>query len=67
MRLASLFFCAIPVYAADVPFNSASISGLGARNGSAAMSGLLHRGNARAIGQNHVVCGCSQWRRLEIR
>src|SRR5499427_5677727 len=40
--LASLFLCAIPVYAADAPFNSASISGLGARNiGSAAMSGRI--------------------------
>src|ERR1043166_3390543 len=40
--LASLFLCAIPVYAADVPFDSASISGLGARNiGSAAMSGRV--------------------------
>src|SRR5262249_17104091 len=29
--LASLFLWAIPVYAADAPFNSASISGLGAR------------------------------------
>src|SRR5215813_15229214 len=40
--LASLFVCAIPVYAADAPFTSASISGLGARNiGSAAMSGRI--------------------------
>src|SRR5438046_1438635 len=40
--LASLFVCAIPVYAADAPLNSASISGLGARNiGSAAMSGRI--------------------------
>src|SRR6266540_4769290 len=40
--LASLFLCAIPVYAADTTFNSASISGLGARNiGSAAMSGSI--------------------------
>src|SRR5256885_12272384 len=40
--LASLFLCAIPIYAADAPFNSASISGLGARNiGSAAMSGRI--------------------------
>src|SRR5216110_775630 len=40
--LASLFLCAIPVYAADAPFSSASISGLGARNiGSAAMSGRI--------------------------
>src|SRR5216110_2914525 len=39
---ASLFVCAIPIYAADAPFNSASISGLGARNiGSAAMSGRI--------------------------
>ena len=39
---ASLFLWAIPVYAADAPFNSASISGLGARNiGSAAMSGRI--------------------------
>src|SRR5437763_13747027 len=39
---ASLFLCAIPVYAADAPFNSSSISGLGARNiGSAAMSGRI--------------------------
>src|SRR5437867_10253343 len=40
--LASLFVCAIPVYGADAPFNSASISGLGTRNiGSAAMSGRI--------------------------
>src|SRR5438309_2168378 len=40
--LASLFVCAVSVYAADAPFNSASISGLGARNiGSAAMSGRI--------------------------
>src|ERR1700687_3372840 len=40
--LASLFLCAIPVYAADAPFNSATISGLGARNiGSATMSGRI--------------------------
>src|SRR5215475_12433774 len=40
--LASLFLCAISVYAADAPFNSSSISGLGARNiGSAAMSGRI--------------------------
>ena len=40
--VASLFLCAIPVYAADAPFSSASISGLGARNiGSAAMSGRV--------------------------
>src|SRR5918911_1468714 len=40
--LASLFLCAIPLYAADAPFTSASISGLGARNiGSAAMSGRI--------------------------
>jgi hypothetical protein len=40
--LASLFLCAIPVYAADAPFNPASVSGLGARNiGSAAMSGRI--------------------------
>src|SRR6201997_2474773 len=40
--LASLFLCAISVYAADAPFNSATISGLGARNiGSAAMSGRI--------------------------
>src|SRR6478736_1224828 len=40
--LASLFLCAIPVYAADAPFGSASITGLGARNiGSAAMSGRI--------------------------
>src|ERR1043166_8776593 len=40
--LASLFLCAVPVYAADAPFNSASISGVGARNiGSAAMSGRV--------------------------
>src|SRR5499427_1857509 len=39
---ASLFLCAIPVYAADAPFNPASISGIGARNiGSAAMSGRI--------------------------
>ena len=39
---ASLFVCTIPIYAADAPFNSASISGLGARNiGSAAMSGRI--------------------------
>src|ERR1700741_1062628 len=40
--LASLFLCAISAYAADAPFNSSSISGLGARNiGSAAMSGRI--------------------------
>src|SRR5438128_4697820 len=40
--LASLFLCTVPVYAADAPFTSASISGLGARNiGSAAMSGRI--------------------------
>ena len=40
--LASLFLSAIPVYADDAPFNSASISGLGARNiGSATMSGRI--------------------------
>src|SRR5437016_325524 len=40
--LASLFLCSISVYAADAPFSSASISGLGARNiGSAAMSGRI--------------------------
>src|SRR5438034_7437990 len=40
--IASLFLCAIPAYAADAPFNSASISGLGTRNiGSAAMSGRI--------------------------
>src|SRR6266481_4023975 len=40
--LASLFLCAISVYADDTPFNSASISGLGARNiGSATMSGRI--------------------------
>src|SRR5215472_8310393 len=40
--IASLFLCAIPVFAADAPFNSSSISGLGARNiGSAAMSGRI--------------------------
>src|SRR3954467_10169964 len=40
--LASLFVCAIPAYAADAPFNSSRISGLGARNiGSAAMSGRI--------------------------
>src|SRR5260370_5624783 len=40
--LASFFLCAISVYAADAPFNAASISGLGARNiGSAAMSGRI--------------------------
>src|SRR5437773_884016 len=40
--LASFFLCAIPVYAAEAPFNSASISGLGTRNiGSAAMSGRI--------------------------
>src|SRR5256885_416284 len=39
---ASLFVCTIPIYAADAPFSSASISGLGARNiGSAAMSGRI--------------------------
>src|ERR1041385_3552776 len=39
---ASLFVCAIPAYAADAPFNSSSVSGLGARNiGSAAMSGRI--------------------------
>ncbi len=40
--LTSLFLCAIPVYAADAPFNSATISGLSARNiGSATMSGRI--------------------------
>src|SRR5436189_3793777 len=40
--LASIFLCAISVYGADAPYNSASISGLGARNiGSAAMSGRI--------------------------
>src|SRR2546423_3223830 len=40
--LAALFVGAIPVYEADAPFGSASISGLGARNiGSAAMSGRI--------------------------
>ncbi|PYL51578.1 MAG: sialidase, partial [Verrucomicrobia bacterium] len=40
--LASVFLCAISVYGADAPYNSASISGLGARNiGSAAMSGRI--------------------------
>src|SRR3954465_10107280 len=40
--LASLFLCAVPAYAVDAPFNSSSISGLGARNiGSAAMSGCI--------------------------
>src|SRR6201997_5589349 len=40
--VASLFLCAISVYAADAPFSSASISGLGARNiCSAAMSGRI--------------------------
>src|SRR3954454_17732522 len=40
--LASLFLCAISVYGADAPFNSSSISGLGARNiGSAAMRGRI--------------------------
>src|SRR5215831_14783200 len=40
--LASFFVCAVSVYAADTPFGSASISGLGARNiGSAAMSGRI--------------------------
>src|SRR3954447_19041613 len=40
--LASLFLSVIPAYAVDAPFNSSSISGLGARNiGSAAMSGRI--------------------------
>jgi photosystem II stability/assembly factor-like uncharacterized protein len=40
--IASLFLCTVPVYAVDAPFNSATISGLGARNiGSAAMSGRI--------------------------
>src|ERR1700745_337172 len=40
--LAPLFLCAISLYAIDAPFNSASISGLGARNiGPAAMSGRI--------------------------
>src|SRR5215217_4396578 len=40
--LASFFLCAMPVHAQDAPFNSSSISGLGARNiGSAAMSGRI--------------------------
>ncbi len=37
-----LFLCIVPCHAADAPYNSASISGLGARNiGSAAMSGRI--------------------------
>src|SRR5947208_13608055 len=40
--VASVFLCAISIYGADAPYNSASISGLGARNiGSAAMSGRI--------------------------
>src|SRR6476620_11486011 len=40
--LASLFLWAASVYAQDAPYDSASISGLGARNiGSAAMSGRV--------------------------
>src|SRR5262245_18501817 len=40
--VASLFLCAISIYAADAPYDSASISGLGARNiGSATMSGRI--------------------------
>src|SRR6516162_5029400 len=39
---ASVFFCAIPVYAADAPFNSSCISGLRGRSiGSAAISGRV--------------------------
>src|SRR4029077_11521179 len=40
--LSSLLACAIPCHAEDAPFNSATISGLGARNiGSATMSGRI--------------------------
>src|ERR1041384_2555790 len=40
--LASIFLCAVSVYAADAQFNSSTVSGLGARNiGSAAMSGRI--------------------------
>src|ERR1043165_10034833 len=40
--LALLCLCTVCVYAADAPFNSSSISGLGARNiGSATMSGRI--------------------------
>src|ERR671928_2106364 len=40
--VASVFLCSVSLYAADAPFNSATISGLGARNiGSAAMSGRI--------------------------
>src|SRR5437870_10914233 len=40
--LASLFVCAVSVYAADAPFRSATVSGVGARNiGSATMSGRI--------------------------
>src|SRR5215216_1244414 len=50
----SLFLCAIPVYAADAPYNSASISGLGARNiGSAAMSGRISCIAGVQIGRAH--------------
>src|SRR5437667_857018 len=55
--LALLFLCAIPVYAADAPFNSASISGLGARNiGSAAMSGRIF-----SIAEVHEPSGKITW------
>ena len=40
--LASVFLFTVSISAADAPFNSASVSGLGARNiGSAAMSGRV--------------------------
>ena len=40
--LASLFLSTVSIFAADAPYNSSSISGLGARNiGSAAMSGRI--------------------------
>jgi len=68
--LASLFLCAIPVYAADAPFGSASISGLGARNiGSAAMSGRISciAGVHEPSGKITLFVGAAKWRCLEIR
>ena len=42
VSLSSLLVCAIPCHASDASYNSATISGLGARNiGSAAMSGRI--------------------------
>jgi len=44
-----LFFCAILCHAADAPYSSSTISGLGARNiGSATMSGRISAIRARS-------------------